>query len=275
MSLATLFFSPVSKALIARFGGVAAVGYFELAYRMVFYLRSFIVSAHRALLPMIADLHERAPEQMAQLYQKSFRYLSVGVAVGIPSVLWASPGISVIWLGDHNPTFVLYAWILGCGWFLNLLSGPAYFANLGSGHLRWNTWAAVLMSVLNGALGLALGVTLGSTGVVLGFAVAVVVGALLVASVYQREYRILWTQVIEWETVRILVGGLLAGLLLLLSTSRATWQTSAWPLLAVGATVQLGIAAGGLLYHPLRAEATLLFRSLTLRQTGPRPRDDG
>lgn len=262
ISVAKLLFEPLTKILMMRFGGAAASGYFEFAYRMVVQLRALVVTAHQAIVPAIAELQERAPEQIRALYTRSFRMLAFLIVLALPLSLALTPLISRVWLGAYEPAFVLYANLLFAGWFINMLSNPAYFAYLGIGRLRWNVAGHFASGVLNGVLGFALGLAFGGTGVVVAFVVALLVGSLVITAAYQHEYRIGVGELVEgpslWLGAMSLVG---------LGVAWALYDrvTAPWPLL--GALVlgsYLALVAVPLWRHPagrqLLAWAASLWR---------------
>ena len=54
VSIVGMMYEPVTKGLLSRYGGLAMVGYYEMASRMVFQFRIMIVSANQVLVPVIA-----------------------------------------------------------------------------------------------------------------------------------------------------------------------------------------------------------------------------
>ena len=62
MSISIMLTDPVTKVFLSKFGGLVAVGYYEMCNRMVQQLRALIVSPGFTLVPVAADLRERAAE---------------------------------------------------------------------------------------------------------------------------------------------------------------------------------------------------------------------
>ncbi len=185
-----MLLDPATKALVSHFGGLAEVGYFEMASRMTLQLRGLIVTAIRIIVPAVANLVEVAPGEVAQLYRKSFNTV---VFVSVPFytlVAVMTPTISIIWIGRIEPFFVKAVLLSTLGWFVNTFSAPAYYVYMGTGRLRWNTAAHVLMAILNIALGWTLGKQFGANGVLIGMAVSLSIGSLLLTLVYHYEARI-------------------------------------------------------------------------------------
>jgi O-antigen/teichoic acid export membrane protein len=178
---------PLTKVLLARFGGLEMVGFYEMASRMLMQLRGLLVAPNQVIVPVIARLHEAQPGRVDMLYRESYQlqaYLALPFYAAIAAVL---PAFSRLWLGQIEPTFVLFGLLLTAGWFLNGFINPAYFANLGIGRLTWNTWSHVAIGVLNAALGLAAGLLFGGIGVVAAWVVALVLGSSPVLIAFHRE----------------------------------------------------------------------------------------
>lgn len=204
IGLTKLLFEPAAKVMLARFAGSATLGYFEFAHRMVFQLRSLIVTAYQAVVPTIADLHERRPELVRQIYTESARFLVYLVGPSLAFLIVVSPIVSRVWIGTVVPEFVRFAELVFVAWFLNILSTPAYFANAGTGHLRWNFLGHLITGVLNVVLGIVFGYYFGGTGVVVAFSFALLTGSFATAAAYHVEHRISLKAFFDHQTVILL-----------------------------------------------------------------------
>ena len=230
ISASRLLFEPLAKILVTHFGGFGAVGFFEFAHKMVFQLRAFIVTAHQSIVPAIAYLQERAPEQIQIIYKKSYHLLLYLVLPSLPFFVAITPIVSRLWIGYYEPQFVIFSHLLFLGWFLNILSNPAYFANLGIGKLRWNVAGHLVIGVLNGGLGWVLGARFGGAGVTVGFVIGLIVGSLVTAQAYQWEYGIRYADLFRRDS---LVLGLAALVGLALSTAGYILLHESWPLVVL------------------------------------------
>jgi O-antigen/teichoic acid export membrane protein len=188
ISVTLLLSEPLTKSLLAKFGTVSAAGFFEMANRLALQLRAFIVTAHVALVPTLTDIGETAPARLRGIYEASCQLVAFLVALALPLLVALAPLISVVWIGDYEPAFVLFATLLFVGWFGNIVGNPAYFGYMGAGDLRWNVRSHVLTAALNAGLGVAAGVLFGGVGVVVGFTVALLAGSLLMVGAYGREH---------------------------------------------------------------------------------------
>lgn len=214
ISIFGMLIDPTTKALMTKFGGLTSVAYYEMANRMVTQFRSLLVSANQVMVPKVANLHENAPEEIPKIYLDSYRvifFLSLPLYVGVAAV---APLASELWIGHYEQSFVVYAALISTAYWLNTLTGPAYFVNLGTGVLRWNIWSFVVMAPLNLALGYSLGIIFGGWGVVFGYLLALVIGSSLVILGYHRDHHILLAELFPRESKQLFVAcciGLMAG----------------------------------------------------------------
>jgi O-antigen/teichoic acid export membrane protein len=189
-SLVMMLYEPTTTALLSRFGGLAAVGYFQMAKRMVRQVRSLVVSTNQVVVPFVADLQEKDSSAIQAVYHTSYSlmfYLAVPLYALVVAI---TPLISEVWIGHYEEAFVRFSIILAVGWFLNTLNAPAYFANLGLGELRWNTIAHVTIAMLNGGLGLFAGGKYGGTAVVVAWVISLVMGSFLIVIPYHKIHKL-------------------------------------------------------------------------------------
>ncbi|HEX7069846.1 MAG TPA: oligosaccharide flippase family protein [Rhodothermales bacterium] len=254
ISISQILFVPVTKALVSKFGGVAAVASFEFAQRMVIQLRALLATAHEALVPAISDLNVREPDRLRGVYVKSFRLLLYILIPSLPLLIALTPLVSRLWIGSLDPDFVLFADLLFAGWFLNLLANPAYFANVGTGDLRWNVLGHLIIGAASASLGLLLGLQFGAAGVVAAAAAGLLLGSYAIAHEYQRRLAIGVTDILDSSTW-LLAAAAAAGILVLLLGSGAfggARQTGLGLMLA--AFLYAALVAIPLWRHPMRRE---------------------
>jgi len=201
MGLFTMTCDPVTKALLSKFGGLAMVGYYEMALRIVSQVHLFILGANRVLVPFIAGLQETYKELVQDVYIKSYRLVFYITVLFFPLIISLAPVISQIWIGHYEPIFVVFSSILGVGYFLSILSYPAYFSNLGIGELKWNTVGYILVGILNAGLGLILGSIFGGTGVVVGWAFSLALGGFIISIMYYVRHNIPFGELLPKESI--------------------------------------------------------------------------
>jgi len=215
-SIAILLFDPATKLLMSRFGGLSSAAYYEMASQLVLKLRSLIVAACQAMVPAVSGLHETSPENVREFYLKSYRLLFFAVLPFFAGIVVALPLVSILWIGHIEAQFLLFATILSVGWGLNTLTGPAYFLNLGTGDLRWNAIAHVVMAIVNVSLGLLLGSMIGGLGVAIGAIVALILGSWFVIHAVHRQYKISYLNMIPAEHYLITFVVLASALIIVL-----------------------------------------------------------
>jgi O-antigen/teichoic acid export membrane protein len=200
-----MFYEPTTKVLLSKFGGLAMTGFFEMANRMVVQFRTLLVSANQVLVPVIAGLFETSPNRIQKVYEDSyclFMYLALPYYTAIIVV---TPFISEIWLGYYESTFVLFSILLTIGWLFNSLSAPAYFANLGTGKLRWNTLGHISIFILNVISGVLMGLFNGGFGVVVAWVLSLSVGSAIITISYYVENKIPFATLLPKENRKLIL----------------------------------------------------------------------
>jgi O-antigen/teichoic acid export membrane protein len=212
ISVISMFYDPITKALLSKYGGLSMVGYYEMASRMVQQFRALIVSANQVLVPAIADLKEKTPEKIQAIYSNSYQLVFYLVLPLYSFVIICAPIISELWIGHYERVFVLFVILLAIGWFLNTLNAPAYFVYLGIGELRWNVISHVTIGLLNISLGFMLGVLFNGIGVVVAWVFSLALGSSIIYLSYHIKYRIPLIELLP-KSSRILIVACLIGIL--------------------------------------------------------------
>jgi len=210
ISITQMLCDPTTKAFLAKFGGLTMVGFYEMASRMVMQLRMLLVSTNQVLVPAIADLQERSPNSIQNIYKDNYR-LILYISLPFYSLIIAfTPLISEIWIGQYKPLFVIFSVLLSASMFVNTLSVPAYFSFLGIGNLKWNTLAHAITAIMNGALGFLLGCSFGGLGVVIAWTISSIAGSLMIGVSYHHCYRVSLKQLFPHESRNVAIACLTA-----------------------------------------------------------------
>ncbi len=206
---------PVTKALIARFGGLAMTGFYDLAARWIFTFRELIVQANQVLVPTISSLQERDPKLIPIVYRESYRLIFFLAVPTFAAAAVFSPVVSRIWIGHYEPIFVEFVTILAAGWLVNVLTNPAYVVDLGTGALKWVSVGCVAAAMLNAGLGFMAGTRFGGIGVVAATALSQAVGYLILLVAYHLENRVTFRELLPGESRAVVLASLIgaAGLL--------------------------------------------------------------
>ena len=199
---------PVTKALLARFGGLELTGYYDIALRWVVTFRELIVQANQVLVPTISSLQERDPLSIPVVYRESYR---VVFFLAIPTFAFltvASPLVSLIWIGREEPVFVHFVVLLAAGWLVNTLANPAYVVDLGTGALRWVSIGCIVTAALNAILGFLAGKYITGTAVVGAYVFSLILGYAVVIAAYHIENCVPLAELLPKESFGILFSSL-------------------------------------------------------------------
>jgi O-antigen/teichoic acid export membrane protein len=244
---------PVTKALIARFGGLAMTGFYDLASRWVVTFRELIAQANQVLVPAVSHLQERKPESLPAIYRESYRlvfFLAVPTFAGL-AVL--SPLVSRIWIGRYEPIFVEFVVLLAAAWLVNILSNPAYVFDLGTGALRWVTLGCGATAVLNAGLGFFAGHTFGGAAVVAASAFSLACGYIGILAAYHLENHVPFAVLLPSESRGLLISSIAFATILLpllLFMNRHSASSLAMTIASLG--VSFAVLLVPVWRHPLR-----------------------
>lgn len=185
-SLFTMLLDPVTKALMAKFGGASAAGYFEMANQVVLKVRALIVMANQAIVPKVTHMAELTPHRLIDFYKENLRIL-IFIALPVFALIFtmANP-ISEMLVGYSSPLLVHLIHLCVIAWFLNIFDVPAYFINMGTGRVGWNTISHILTGVINGVLGWIFGMLYGASGVAWAYGAAISIGSWFLVLVFQK-----------------------------------------------------------------------------------------
>ncbi|MDD5200871.1 MAG: oligosaccharide flippase family protein [Terrimicrobiaceae bacterium] len=185
ITLMLLLFDPTTKIILARFGGLDATGYFEMANKLVLQIRALLVAANQAIVPVVSRLGDSV-DRAAKIYRLNYEIIA-SLSVPIFSVIACAAGLaSLLWIGRVQPAFVHFVIIISFGYLINTLSAPAYFQNLGSGQLFWNTLGHVIIAIGNLGFGVLGGILFGAEGVVAGAMAALIAGSVVILVAFHR-----------------------------------------------------------------------------------------
>lgn len=191
ITIMNLLIDPLSKILLAKFGNIEAVGYYEMANRLILQGRALIVESSRIIIPKTSSLQEKNISEQQAFFENSYQ-----IILYITIIFYGTLGIliypiSEIWLGNNNETFISFSLILITGWFFNTLITPAYFSNLGTANLKPNIIAHIIIGLSTLILGVAFGKLSGELGVVIGLSISLATGSLFVNIEFFNRKKIL------------------------------------------------------------------------------------
>ncbi len=194
---------PVTKTLLAKFGGLAFTGFYDMASRWIFTLRELLAQSNLVLVPTISNLKERNPGSIAAVYRESYRLIFFMAIPTFSFLIAISPMVSQIWFGRYEPVFVTFVALLGGGWLVNVLANPAYTIDLGIGDLRWVLAGCGITAILNLGLGFLAGKYFGATAVVAASVFSLALGYIVIVVTYHRQNGVPFSQLLPRESIAI------------------------------------------------------------------------
>lgn len=143
--------------------------------------------------------------------------------------------------------------LLAAGWFVNVLSNPAYVVNLGTGALRWVSIGCGATAVLNPVLGFVAGKYFGGQAVVAASVFSLIVGYAIVLVSYHFENRVSFEQLLPRDSIGTVVCSLAGVLIFLPYLSRTPMQSLfSLRLASIVTAALLIIVVIPMWIHPLR-----------------------
>jgi O-antigen/teichoic acid export membrane protein len=176
-SLMAMLLEPISKLFLGYFGTMSSVGYFEMANRLVMQVRNIIVNANQALVPMLSKAHTQN-EDLKSSYMTTLKVLFVVSLCFYSFTGFLTSFISEIWIGQYNQDFICFTYIILISLAINTLAGAAYFTNVGTGNVKFNTMAQSIIAISNVVFAILLGYFYTDYGVVFAYGVSIVIGSL-------------------------------------------------------------------------------------------------
>jgi O-antigen/teichoic acid export membrane protein len=244
---------PVTKALIARFGDLALVGFYDLASRWVVTFRELIVQANQVLVPTVSRLRESDPGSVPRLYRESYRLIFFLAIPASAFLIALSPLVSLFWIGRFEPVFISFVALLAAGWLVNILANPAYVVDLGTGALKWVSVGCAVTAILNAGLGLLAGMRWGGTAVVGASVLSLAVGYTIVLAAYHVDNRVPFAKLLPKESLGIVFASLVGALIFFLFFSLSTERNHlSFPATAITLGALVITIAIPMWLHPLR-----------------------
>lgn len=194
-SLLGLFFDPLAKLLLSKFGDLPSVAYYEMSSQVVSKVRGLFISANQVVSPTVATLSISKPQGLRSFYINSFGMNSFFLGPIFCVLISLFYFISLLLLGYFEPVFCYFGVVLCLGWYVNSFNIPAYFFYLGLGRMRWNVLSQFVTSFLCLILSFTLGFFFDARGVIFGVSIALFLGSWISLVAFHFEYDIPWNVV--------------------------------------------------------------------------------
>lgn len=205
VSICQLLYEPTTKLLLSKFGGLALLGHYEMATRLVNQVRALLVNANQVAIPVIAEtVKTKSKTYLQEFYASMNRIMALFTFPLFTILIILSPLISSLLIGYYEPNFIYAICILTIGYIVNVMSDPAFFSCLGEGHLNIPIISHISMAIINVALGLVLGVLWGGYGIILAWSIATIVGSIVTMYLYHKMIDVSYRQILtknEWQII--------------------------------------------------------------------------
>lgn len=177
-SITGILNEPVTKMLMAKFGGLAFTGYYEMATKLVMQIRGVIISANQSLMPIMVkeSLNERETPRFSVL-SLSFIGVFFLSMYALTYINITAPIISEVWIGHRESIFINILLIVSFSMFINLLSAPNYFTLLSINKLNAIIISQLIMAVCNISISFILGYFFKGYGIVFTWMIVVLIGS--------------------------------------------------------------------------------------------------
>lgn len=232
ISVFQMLYEPITKGLISKFGGLAVLGYYEMAARLVNQVRALIVNANQVMVPVVAHTNSTQKENLKELYNKMMSITFFVNVLLISVLLIFTPIISILWIGHWEPIFVFSMLLLSTSIFVNILIGPAYFSCVGEGNLNLILKSQIMIGILNLILGYVLGYYFSGKGVIVSWAISVAISSFYLFYNYQKEKDIPLTNLFtKYNVILFVVSVLVTIFSFVLYNVFASYINNTWVLL--------------------------------------------
>ncbi len=164
------------RLLMSHFGGVAQVGFYEMAYRFASQIRLLAVYIGQSVSPTLANLAARNLSLFRTFYQNVYSVFALCAAAAFLIGTAASPLISFLMLGNVNHLFLYFSFVALMGSVLHMCMIPSELAAIAFGVVRGNLagMAATLFALV--LLGPLAGHIAGGPGVAATVLVSICIG---------------------------------------------------------------------------------------------------
>lgn len=180
VSVAQLLYEPTTKMLLSRFGGLALLGHYEMASRLVTQFRSLLVNANQVVVPVIAESNKSSSFIDRQEFFIKMNRIIFLLTIPLSTFLIIfTPLVSLLWIGKYESGFVISVVILTLAYLINNISNPSYFSCLAEGKLNILIISHIAMAVINLSAGYAFKFIWGGYGIISGWGLAAILGSLI------------------------------------------------------------------------------------------------
>ena len=225
--IAVVIHNQLEKIYLARFVGVASVGWYDISSDLALKLRGIPSLVLAPIMPAASELHALNDQgRLAHLYYRAHKYLaSIGVPLAV-YIVFVSKRFVELWVGPSLSFIAVPLSVLVIVNFTNLATGPGFLICVGEGKLRPGVYSALLGIVLNLSLSLFLIRAYGFQGAVLGTSLSLGIASAFFVYLFRRETRAYFPNVFRKAYLKPIVSSLavVAVLWMLTHLEQSSWS---------------------------------------------------
>lgn len=207
VSMSQLLYEPTTKLLLSKFGGLALLGHYEMANRLVSQFRALLVNANQVVVPVVAENSRIKTNEEKRTFFKRMNQILLLFSMPLGTLLVVlSPIISILWIGSLEIDFVFSMFVLTIAATFNVMCGPSYFSCMGEGKLNILVLIHISMAVMNLVFGYLFGLFSGGYGTIVGWGLSLSVGSVLLILMYSRTLSLSFFQIFSKNDIFLLAG---------------------------------------------------------------------
>ena len=200
ISLAAMLNEPITKILLGKFGGMAYVGYYEMANRLIMQVRGVIVSSTQSLVPIMVNL-SKSVKDVQIFYKRVFSNVMFFALTAMCIIVLGSHLISFYWIGQIQPVFYFTIFVLAISTLINLIIGPAYFFYIAEGNLNVLIKLHLILGISNAIFAFVLGYFWGGNGVVYGWFCAILLSSAYLLKFFNKSFSLSFKDLFEYKNI--------------------------------------------------------------------------
>ncbi len=210
IAITRMTFEPFTKWVIASFGNLPAVAYFDLALKLTTQTRVIVQMAAQPLLVLGARETSGYREPANQIFFRAQR-LVVDTNIVLVCCQFLSAGaVSMLALGTLSESFILFYLVLATGNSINSLGIVGYFYDVSSGNFKNILLIHYRMALINLIGGLLGGWLFGAWAAILFYSLSFSFGGICLLRIWVQASGLNWIENLNLDRYKIiLITGIL------------------------------------------------------------------
>lgn len=193
-SVILLVFDPIIKFFMKNYGGVNAVGVFELVQKLYWQIRQFLIVLIQVDVPIVAKFREIERKKISERYLDLLSVLFPFALIFLFVLIPVAEFLQDLFHINEIPHMTVYFLLVPIGLYINLLGSPAFIYNMGTGNMGQNTIAKVAGIMFFVVLSYFLGRAYQDVGVLWSWALSFTIDSAILIYLFNSEEEISWKE---------------------------------------------------------------------------------